>query len=61
MTPEWRNACDRHQKKCKKQKKHPRSPAALQRSIVRWYATPGITGSESENEGVRRQEETKVR
>lgn len=44
----------------KKTTRSPHSPAAVQRNIVTSWATPGITGGESENEGVRGEKETKV-
>lgn len=51
VTPEWRE---------KKKTRSPHSPAALQRNIATSQAIPGITGGESENEGVRGERETKV-
>ena len=47
-------------KKKKKKNMSPHGLAALQKNTVTLWATPGITGSESENEGVKGEGETKV-
>lgn len=49
VTPEWRNTSE---KKKRGGGAHT-TPAALQRNMVTSWATSGIMGSESENEGVR--------
>lgn len=50
----------KNKRKKTKTTRSPHSPAAMQRNIVTSWATPGITGGESENEGVRGEKETKV-
>lgn len=52
--------CAKNKRKKKQTTRNPHSPAAVQRNIVTSWATPGITGGESENEGVRGEKETKV-
>lgn len=51
VTPEWRNTSEKKKKKEVGEPTQP--PAALQRNMVTSWATSGIMGSESENEGVR--------
>ena len=48
------------QEKKKEQNMSPHSRAALQKNTVTLWATPGLTGGESENEGVKGEGETKV-
>lgn len=50
----------KNKRKKTKTTRSPHSLAAVQRNIVTSWATPGITGGESENEGVRGEKETKV-